>query len=188
MKRHLLTGALVLGITIWTLSAFAPVSFGAPAPVGSACTSTQIADLKTQVSELQVQILAAHMTPAQRATRTAARKAAINILQRQVRGSTWDPAAAGAARAALQRAKDELSVLTDEGARAALRLQIRTLQDQLAGVRGTALTAEQKATLTAQIDALIAADKADAQAQRLGVIHLRQQLLGVRTQLVACRA
>jgi hypothetical protein len=137
---------------------------------------------------MHIQIVAAQMTPAQRASRKAARKSTINTLQRQVRGSTWDPAAAGAARAALQRAKDDLSVLTDEGARAALRIQIRTLQDQLAGVRGTALTADQKTALTAQIDSLIAADKADAQAQRLGVIHLRQQLLGVRTQLVACRA
>jgi hypothetical protein len=35
---------------------------------------------------------------------------------------------------------------------------------------------------------LIASDKADAQAHRVGVLQLRQQLLGVRTQLVACRA
>jgi len=188
MKRHFLTGAVVLGITIWTLSAFAPVSFGAPEPVGTACTPLQITDLTDQATTLRAHILAAKLTPAQREARIAARKAAINALQRQARGGTWNGSAVSSARAALQRAKDELVVLADEGARAALRLQIQALQDQLNGLRGSALTAEQKAALTAQIDALIAADKADAQAHRVGVLQLRQQLLGVRTQLVACRA
>ncbi len=188
MKRHLITGAVILGITVWALAAFAPVSFGAPEPVGSACTEIQISELQTQVSTLRAQVLAAKLTPAQRESRIAARKAAISTLQRQARGSSWNSSAIASARASLQRAKDELSVLADEGARDALRMQIRALQDQLDGMRGSALTTEQKATLNAQIDALIAADKADAEAHRRGVLALRQQLLGVRTQLVDCRA
>ena len=156
MKRHLITGAVILGITVWALAAFAPVSFGAPEPVGSACTEIQISDLQTQVSTLRAQVLAAKLTPAQRESRIAARKAAISTLQRQARGSSWNSSAIASARASLQRAKDELSVLADEGARDALRMQIRALQDQLDGMRG--------------------------------VLALRQQLLGVRTQLVDCRA
>ena len=188
MKRLLISGFVSVGLLTGTVSVFAPVSFGAPEPVSSSCTAEQIDALKTDITSLRTQIIAARLSPAQRAARIAARKTAIAALRQQARGSSWDPAAIAAAKAALATAKDALSHATDEGARAALRLQIKALQDQLAGARGTALTEEQKTLLTSQIDALIAADKADNQARQLGEITLRQRLLGNRTQLSACRA
>jgi hypothetical protein len=144
--------------------------------------------LKQQILDAKAHIAAVKLTPQQHADRRAARKAAITQLKAQAHGGTWDAAAIATAKDALAKAKADLAAATDPQVRETIRLQITSLKDQLAGLRGTKLTADQKSALKAQIQAIIDADKQEAAARHTSIQQIKDQVAAAKSELQACRA
>ena len=165
----------------------ATVAYAAPNVDSATCTTEQRAALKADIAGLHAQITSARLTTQQREDRRTARKAAIAQLKAQAHGGTWDAAAIATAKAALKQAKVDLAAATDATVRETLRANVTSLREQLAGLRGAKLTDEQRATLKAQIDALIAQDKQENAARRADIQKLKDQLRSDAAQLRACR-
>ena len=169
-------------------AATATVANAAPSVDSSTCTTEQRATLKADITSLHAQITASRLTAQQREDRRTARKAAVAQLKAQAHGGTWDATAIATAKAALQKAKADLAAATDPTVKATLRANVASLREQLAGLRGTKLTDEQRATLKGQIDALVAADKQENATRHADIQKLKDQLRSDAEQLRACRA